>query len=86
MVRMLDILAEYLTIKHYPFQRLDGSIKGEIRKQALDHFNADGSEVHHAWLYYLGSVGSLSRGKPFWLNVFRFRNSSQLSSPALGRK
>lgn len=28
-----------------PFQRLDGSIKGEIRKQALDHFNAEGSEV-----------------------------------------
>lgn len=26
-------------------QRLDGSIKGEIRKQALDHFNAEGSEV-----------------------------------------
>ncbi|XP_068131247.1 chromodomain-helicase-DNA-binding protein 2 isoform X2 [Hyperolius riggenbachi] len=44
MVRMLDILAEYLTIRHYPFQRLDGSIKGEIRKQALDHFNAEGSE------------------------------------------
>uniref|UniRef100_A0A4W3I8G9 Chromodomain helicase DNA binding protein 2 n=1 Tax=Callorhinchus milii TaxID=7868 RepID=A0A4W3I8G9_CALMI len=45
MVRMLDILAEYLSIKHYPFQRLDGSIKGELRKQALDHFNAEGSEV-----------------------------------------
>uniref|UniRef100_A0A3Q2TY83 Chromodomain helicase DNA binding protein 2 n=1 Tax=Fundulus heteroclitus TaxID=8078 RepID=A0A3Q2TY83_FUNHE len=44
MVRMLDILAEYLTKKRYPFQRLDGSIKGEIRKQALDHFNAEGSE------------------------------------------
>ncbi|KAG8575183.1 hypothetical protein GDO81_009465 [Engystomops pustulosus] len=44
MVRMLDILAEYLAIKHYPFQRLDGSIKGELRKQALDHFNAEGSE------------------------------------------
>lgn len=28
-----------------PLQRLDGSIKGEIRKQALDHFNAEGSEV-----------------------------------------
>lgn len=26
-------------------QRLDGSIRGEIRKQALDHFNAEGSEV-----------------------------------------
>ncbi|XP_055517457.1 chromodomain-helicase-DNA-binding protein 2 isoform X4 [Leucoraja erinacea] len=44
MVRMLDILAEYMTIKHYPFQRLDGSIKGELRKQALDHFNAEASE------------------------------------------
>ncbi|KAM4618886.1 chromodomain-helicase-DNA-binding protein 2 isoform 2-T3 [Polymixia lowei] len=44
MVRMLDILAEYLALKRYTFQRLDGSIKGEIRKQALDHFNAEGSE------------------------------------------
>eukprot|EP00064_Thunnus_orientalis_P012385 superscaffoldBa00001893_g12420 len=44
MVRMLDILAEYLSKRRYPFQRLDGSIKGEIRKQALDHFNAEGSE------------------------------------------
>ncbi|XP_026286937.1 chromodomain-helicase-DNA-binding protein 1 isoform X2 [Frankliniella occidentalis] len=44
MVRMLDILAEYLQLRHFPFQRLDGSIKGELRKQALDHFNADGSQ------------------------------------------
>ncbi|XP_043934314.1 chromodomain-helicase-DNA-binding protein 2 isoform X2 [Protopterus annectens] len=44
MVRMLDVLAEYLSMKHYPFQRLDGSIKGDVRKQALDHFNAEGSE------------------------------------------
>ncbi|XP_055613161.1 chromodomain-helicase-DNA-binding protein 1-like [Uranotaenia lowii] len=43
MVRMLDILAEYLQKRHFSFQRLDGSIKGEIRKQALDHFNAEGS-------------------------------------------
>ncbi|XP_033342117.2 chromodomain-helicase-DNA-binding protein 1 isoform X1 [Megalopta genalis] len=44
MVRMLDILGEYLQKRHFPFQRLDGSIKGELRKQALDHFNADGSQ------------------------------------------
>ncbi|XP_056334877.1 chromodomain-helicase-DNA-binding protein 2 isoform X3 [Danio aesculapii] len=44
MVRMLDILADYLSMKRYQFQRLDGSIKGELRKQALDHFNAEGSE------------------------------------------
>lgn len=44
MVRMLDILAEYLQKRHFPFQRLDGTIKGEIRKQAMDHFNAEGSQ------------------------------------------
>ncbi|XP_017289508.1 chromodomain-helicase-DNA-binding protein 1 isoform X1 [Kryptolebias marmoratus] len=44
MVRMLDILAEYLRCRQFLFQRLDGSIKGEMRKQALDHFNAEGSE------------------------------------------
>lgn len=43
MVRMLDILGEYLQYRHFPFQRLDGSIKGELRRQALDHFNAEGS-------------------------------------------
>ena len=45
MVRMLDILAEYLQQRHFPFQRLDGGIKGELRKQALDHFNAENSQV-----------------------------------------
>uniref|UniRef100_A0A8C9ZML9 Chromodomain helicase DNA binding protein 1 n=1 Tax=Sander lucioperca TaxID=283035 RepID=A0A8C9ZML9_SANLU len=44
MVRMLDILADYLKGRQFLFQRLDGSIKGEMRKQALDHFNAEGSE------------------------------------------
>ncbi|KAF2899454.1 hypothetical protein ILUMI_06728 [Ignelater luminosus] len=44
MVRMLDILGEYLQLRHFPFQRLDGGIKGELRKQALDHFNAEGSQ------------------------------------------
>jgi len=44
MVRMLDVLSEYLEIKRYPFQRLDGSIKGEIRKNAIDHFNAPDSQ------------------------------------------
>lgn len=33
MVRMLDIIAEYLQQRRFPFQRLDGSIKGDLRKQ-----------------------------------------------------
>lgn len=44
MVRMLDLLAEYLAYRRFPFQRLDGSIKGEVRRQALDHFNSEQSE------------------------------------------
>merc|ERR1712002_1308034 len=44
MVRMLDVLSEYLEIRRFPFQRLDGGIKGDTRKNAIDHFNAEGSQ------------------------------------------
>ncbi|XP_022985556.1 protein CHROMATIN REMODELING 5-like isoform X2 [Cucurbita maxima] len=44
MVRMLDILANYLSYRGFQFQRLDGSTKAEFRQQAMDHFNAPGSD------------------------------------------
>lgn len=44
MVRMLDILAEYMSLRGFQFQRLDGSTKSELRQQAMDHFNAPGSD------------------------------------------
>ncbi|XP_048228059.1 protein CHROMATIN REMODELING 5 isoform X2 [Ricinus communis] len=44
MVRLLDILAEYLSLRGFQFQRLDGSTKAELRQQAMDHFNAPGSD------------------------------------------
>ena len=43
MVRMLDIISDYLELKRWQHQRLDGSIKREDRQIALDHFNADNS-------------------------------------------
>ena len=43
MVRMLDILVDYLQLRRFQFQRLDGGIKGELRKNAIEHFNAPGS-------------------------------------------
>ncbi|KNC85805.1 hypothetical protein SARC_02030 [Sphaeroforma arctica JP610] len=43
MVRMLDIISEYLRLRGFIFQRLDGCTKNEQRKQAMDHFNAPGS-------------------------------------------
>ncbi|KAG9142953.1 hypothetical protein Leryth_006227 [Lithospermum erythrorhizon] len=44
MVKMLDILAEYLSFKGFQYQRLDGSTKAELRQQAMEHFNAPGSD------------------------------------------
>ncbi|KAK4789616.1 hypothetical protein SAY86_016920 [Trapa natans] len=44
MVRMLDIVAEYMSLRGFQFQRLDGSTKAELRQQAMDHFNAPGSD------------------------------------------
>lgn len=44
MVRMLDILEEYLRIRCWKFQRLDGSTSSEARKKSILAFNAAGSE------------------------------------------
>lgn len=43
MVRMLDILSDYMSMRGYLFQRLDGTIGSETRKKSIDHFNAEGS-------------------------------------------
>ncbi len=40
MVKMLDILSEYLQLRGYQFQRLDGTIAAGPRRIAIDHFNA----------------------------------------------
>eukprot|EP00963_Diacronema_lutheri_P014292 scaffold2859_cov349-Pavlova_lutheri.AAC.29 len=44
MVRMLDILSDYLRLKGYQHQRLDGSTGSVARHQAMDHFNTEGSD------------------------------------------
>ncbi|CAM6102358.1 unnamed protein product [Calypogeia fissa] len=44
MVKMLDILANYMSLRGFQFQRLDGSTRAELRHQAMEHFNAPGSE------------------------------------------
>lgn len=43
MVRMLDILTDYLTLRGYQHQRLDGMVASEARKKSIAHFNAPGS-------------------------------------------
>ncbi|OAL50586.1 hypothetical protein IQ07DRAFT_587238 [Pyrenochaeta sp. DS3sAY3a] len=44
MVHMLDILTDYLKLRNYSFQRLDGTVPASERKIAIDHFNAPGSD------------------------------------------
>ncbi|CAG8468287.1 1950_t:CDS:10 [Acaulospora colombiana] len=43
MVRLLDILTDYLKLRGYQHQRLDGGVPSEARKKAIEHFNAPNS-------------------------------------------
>lgn len=44
MVRMLDIIGDYLQMRGHQYQRLDGTIASGPRRQAIDHFNAPDSK------------------------------------------
>lgn len=43
MVRMLDILSDYMNLRGYQHQRLDGMVSSELRKKSIAHFNAENS-------------------------------------------
>ena len=43
MVKMLDILGDYLHLRGHQFQRLDGTIAAGPRRMAIEHFNASES-------------------------------------------
>ncbi|KAF9469913.1 SNF2 family N-terminal domain-containing protein [Collybia nuda] len=43
MVRMLDILSDYMNLRGYLHQRLDGMVASDARKKSIAHFNAPGS-------------------------------------------
>ncbi|KAI2825290.1 chromatin-remodeling ATPase CHD1 [Aspergillus niger CBS 101883] len=43
MVKMLDILGDYMEFRGYTYQRLDGTIPAAARRLAIEHYNAPGS-------------------------------------------
>ncbi|KAL0021888.1 hypothetical protein WJX77_011593 [Trebouxia sp. C0004] len=43
MVRVLDIISDYMRLRGFQHQRLDGSTPSAARHQAMEHFNAPGS-------------------------------------------
>lgn len=44
MVRCLDILEDYLIYKKYPFERIDGRIRGNMRQAAIDRYSKPDSD------------------------------------------
>lgn len=44
MTKMLDILEDYLEGEGYKYERIDGSITGNQRQEAIDRFNAPGAQ------------------------------------------
>ncbi|KAF2431097.1 hypothetical protein EJ08DRAFT_670177 [Tothia fuscella] len=44
MVRMLDLLSDYMSLRGYRSQRLDGTMPSAVRRKAISHFQAEGSD------------------------------------------
>jgi SNF2 family DNA or RNA helicase len=41
MVRMLDLIAEYCEFRTFPYERLDGRVRGTERQKAIDRFERE---------------------------------------------
>uniref|UniRef100_A0ABM0GXF5 Chromodomain-helicase-DNA-binding protein 7-like n=1 Tax=Saccoglossus kowalevskii TaxID=10224 RepID=A0ABM0GXF5_SACKO len=44
MVKCLDILEDYLLQKRYPYERIDGRVRGNLRQAAIDRFSKPDSD------------------------------------------
>lgn len=45
MVQVLNILEDYLIYRNYSYCRLDGSIRGDLRQEAIDRFSDPNSDI-----------------------------------------
>ena len=43
MTKMLDILEDFLENEGYKYERIDGSVTGSLRQEAIDRFNGKNS-------------------------------------------
>lgn len=44
MTKMLDILEDFLEYEGYKYERIDGTITGQVRQDAIDRYNAPGAQ------------------------------------------
>ncbi|CAM9002831.1 unnamed protein product [Rhodiola kirilowii] len=83
MVRMLDILAEYMSLRGFQYQRLDGSTKAELRHQAMEHFNAPGNWNPQNDLQAMSRAHRI--GQRDVVNIYRFVTSKSVEEDILER-
>ncbi|KAG2440284.1 hypothetical protein HXX76_004395 [Chlamydomonas incerta] len=54
-VVMLNVLEDYCTLMGYPVERIDGSVKGRDRQQAIDRFSAADADQDKAFVFLLST-------------------------------
>ena len=61
MTRVLDILGDYMDLRGYPCERLDGNVHGDERQAAIDRFSDKQADVSESFVFLLstraGGVG-----------------------------
>lgn len=55
MTKMLDILEDFLEQENYKYERIDGSITGTLRQDAIDRFNGE-VFINSKLIMYLVSI------------------------------
>lgn len=49
---MLDLLEDFLENEGYKYERIDGSITGGMRQEAIDRFNGESFEIFTERIYF----------------------------------
>lgn len=57
MTRCLDLIADYLQFREYPYERIDGTVRGDIRQASIDRFTEDASVFVFLLCTRAGGVG-----------------------------
>jgi len=52
MTKMLDILEDFLEYMGLKYERIDGSVTGAERQQAIDRFNGESSILFNLYCIY----------------------------------
>jgi SNF2 family DNA or RNA helicase len=73
MVKMLDFISEYCEFRNYPYERLDGRVRGTERQKAIDRFEREKDSFLFLLSTRAGGVGINLTGTSFPCLVNTFR-------------